>query len=1717
MALDLTGIQNVEFYSGHYLQAVLEGDLKSVLDSWTAREKADGTRPPHKRLAALAPRYFDALATAGEHAGTGDSDLAARFAAARGFHAHLVEALGFPYSPSLQPLDREQSLPVVTALDRDGQPFLWIVDTPFPARSPSDEDPDPLAATPHADQLPPDSTGAQIPSDTSWRQLLDERVFRLDPAPRFVLVLTGAHAFLAERSKWPQGRYLRFDLAELFRRKESKALRATAGLLHRDVLAPDSGLCLHDTLDENSHKHAFAVSGDLKHGVRRAIELLGNEAIFDRRERQHAPLYQPGQADLAAQLTEDCLTFVYRLLFLFYVEARGAELGVVPMDSDVYRLGYSLEGLRDLELVPLESEEARNGFFLHESLKTLFRIVDAGFPLAGPEVQGQLGLEGFDRDTMRVPGLHSPLFDDERLHILASVRLRNHVVQEVLQLLSLSGIKRNKRRGRISYAQLGISQLGAVYESLLSYTGFFATEDLHEVASAVDAKALNTRAAQSSGSREDLAVWFVPASRIGDYKSAEIVRNADGQPVVHHKGTFVYALAGRNREKSASYYTPEVLTRCVVKYALKELLYEQDDRGRDIGWKLRPAGDGSAATRPIAASEILALNLCEPAMGSGAFLLEAVDQLADAYLRRRQEELGVDLPSDAYQRHKRRVKARLATNNCHGVDLNPTAVELAKVSLWLGTMHEGGKCPWFGLRLACGNSLIGARRQVFRKKDLTRKGSKEKPNWLGLVPEDVPLFPEGVAGPVSITTDWLPPARPDGTVYHFLLPAAGMASFGKDKVVKDLMPEHCAAMEQWRKTFTQPFTKEQVAKLEMLSDAVDRLWAQVVRERALAAAKSSDLIPVWGEAGFEEDAQATAREQDGLSVQEQERVQAELENTSSAWRRLKLAMDLWGALWFWPVEQAELLPAREVYLRTLELVLVGEVEVAWEQGDLFGALSGYDAGSLEGGSGGAGNGGGLMVAEAGVRVAEQMRLKRELSEALKARRADYAEECGVADVAAIVAADPMLQVVEEVAERIRFHHWELRFAEVFAERGGFDLVLGNPPWVLLSFDEAGTLSDFDPRIKVRKVSASEVAKRRPGVVEDEGARGTYLREFEEQVGSQEFLGDLANYPLLVGMKTNLYKSFVALSWSIAAQRGASGFLHPVGQFDDPEGGRFRHAIYSRLSQVYQFYNEKKLFPIGNSRPYAVTVYRDAHPEIGFHLIANNFHPRFIDESWAHDGRGPTPGYKTENFSFDVRGHRKRIVRVGLRELSTFARLYDDAGVSAAEARLPAVHSSETIEVLQKLGARTRKLGDLKGDYFATQHWNETNAQNDGDIRAATVFPESPGSLVMQGPHLYVANPLNKTPNQVCKTNRAYTDIDLEAIPDDFLPRTNYVPACDPATYAARTPRVPWDSRPVTEFYRYVHRRITSPTGERTLIPAIVPPGVAHVHPVLSVTFRDAGLLAVFASLAASIPYDFFIKASGKGDIYESTLSRLPLPELSPGLRARILHRGLRLNCLTKSYGDLWTHLHPDLPDNDAWCVADPRLPTLASPPQHWSPAVPLRSDLARRQALVELDVLAAQALGLTLDELLTIYRAQFPVLQQYERERLYDQNGRIVPTSKTSSGHDAVNLVELATLIDTTAAQASGGTLRFDTTKPLHPDDPTTPDLLALPLKLPKRDATVLTVPERTIIGALFSPTPSGSLALRYTDPGLYPSRERLYPTPWTRCDREGDYDCLWS
>ena len=515
----------------------------------------------------------------------------------------------------------------------------------------------------------------------------------------------------------------------------------------------------------------------------------------------------------------------------------------------------------------------------------------------------------------------------------------------------------------------------------------------------------------------------------------------------------------------------------------------------------------------------------------------------------------------------------------------------------------------------------------------------------------------------------------------------------------------------------------------------------------------------------------------------------------------------------------------------------------------------------------------------------------------------------------------------------------------------------------------------------------------------------YLVASTQLQGMQAFLNCTTNYELLVGVKTNLYKCFLARSWKISAAQGSVGMIHQDGVFDDPLGPAFRAEAYRRLSWVFRFKNELQLFAdVDHQRPYVATVFGGRHSSPSFWALANLFHPTTIEVCVTHDGAGAVPGIKTDSGDFEVRGHKSRLVHVTGSELALFAQLFDKPGTPPLEARLPMVQSTEAMDVLRKLAAHPRRLGNLLPDVFGSEGWHETAAQKDGIIRRETRSPATTDDWFISGPHFHLANPFNKTPRAGCKNNQDYDVLNLEAIPDDYLPLTNYARKCDLATYRKRTHS--FHGNAVTDLFRHVNRRMLANTGERTLFAALVPPGVAHTDLVYSICCSSHVELVALNAFWCSLPVDFFIRSTGKGDLRWDTAVVLPIPQDRPP-RMALVTRGLRLNCLTKHYEALWNELWGSF-HSVPWSAEEPRLSAWPKGDETWSRSSALRNHFERRWALVEIDALAALELGLTIDELCTIYRTQFPVLREYEKNTWYDTKGRIAFT--TNRGLTGVGL-----------------------------------------------------------------------------------------------------------
>ncbi|MGW4436075.1 class I SAM-dependent DNA methyltransferase [Streptomyces sp. NPDC004596] len=1619
-----------DYFSAHYLAEVLPKDLRSgLLAEWKRREEdaAGAERPedampvtPRAGLRALRRPYFAArsyFTMDEERAATGDDavtyDAPEWCERVHALNAEVLHALGFDAKPGTITVVRaDQSYEVKVA---HAEKDLVALDCGWSAEPDDALDPDGagrLLAELRLDGQHTIGTGSKLASF----------LFACEDAPRYVLLLVGGVVVLADRAAWGEGRYLAVSLDMALERNDTKVggeLDTVAALFGADSLrTPEEGgeNPLASLLDKST-KHAVGVSSELRDGLRLSVELIANEVLDRLREAGVRPEQVKELPELARQLTRESLRYLYRILFLLYAEAR-PELGILPSDYPEYQMGYGLGRLGELIAErDLVDEKSRKGFYLYESLDLLFREVQEGYR---PRRTHGLDAESAEAVTaktsedlgLRFEPLHSKLFEPDAIRLIGrdavpdprvdteaeavadggerfvDTRLRNETLYRVLRLLMLTRGKRRERGGFISYAQLGINQLGAVYEGLMSYSGFVAGEELYEVAKNGDPK---------DGS------WLIPATKADEYPDEVFVRHKDEDTGVEERvryapGAFVYRLSGRDRQTSASYYTPESLTRVTVQLALQHRL-DQDDTVTE-------------------ARELLDWKICEPALGSGAFLNEAINQVAAEYLRRRQDELGVAIDTEKYAVELQKAKAYIALHNSYGVDLNDTAVELAEVSLWLNTMHPGMEAPWFGLHLRRGNSLIGGRREVYSAERLKKGG------WLGTTPERFPLS-EALAGA----------SLPEGAVHHFLLPAKEWGAVAAEKEAKALAPAESKALAAWRKAITKSPSTTQTKRLQGLARRAEYLWGLVVRRLEISEREISRRIDVWGA----EDGWLRSPE---VAVP-REKVKADLEAVDTPYWRLKTLMDAWCALWFWPVQEAALLDgSHEAYVRAAEVASQsGEWVVStapapvpgqagaparetYESEDLFGEVKVVEVKS-KGARGGSRKGqirgerrpvialasldDWLDFAESLLGTddvpADSLVAHFDTLDELERYEDELPEWMGMERFYSLESRYPWAGVARDVAERQGFFHWELEFGSVFGTRGGFDLQVGNPPWVRPQWLEEQILAELEPWfILTERPSAAEWRLRKADVLETHrGGKGFLLNELASHSGAAAVLGSQVAYPLLAGTQGDLYRGFMSQVWQHIAPHGSAGLIHPDTHFGGLREGTIRAASYRHLRVHAHFVNSANwaFDDLNRSAEFGMHIY-GIPQEPDFLHLSELRGADVLPASLTHDGHGPTPGIKHKG-SWDVRPHRDRVVRVDANLLASWLDLTGSTGEAQQAPLLYPVLVGEQ-GAIQALATHDNDVASHHP--MMSSGYHEGNATKDGLIHWGNQTVPQFSEVVIQGPHFASALPFSKEPRKPCRSNRDWDLLVPTKLPEAYVPVTNHVRAVDEATYLASQDS--WLGKPYTSFFRLAWRKMIPFDSSRCLHAAILPPGPAHTNAVHSMATTDNRLTALIAGFWAALPLDYKIRITGKANLGSADALGMPAPDQNHPLAPALLLRTLRLNALTSHYASLWTELFdPRWAGCEDW--ANPNWPSLdplaAGLKSSWEYTTPLRTEHERRAALVELDALVAVWLGITADQLAAIFKSRYPQLYDYESATYFDTNGRKVAADFNTYGH----------------------------------------------------------------------------------------------------------------
>lgn len=405
-------------------------------------------------------------------------------------------------------------------------------------------------------------------------------------------------------------RFLEFDLESVLDVPSSFA--ALWALCRADAFVP-SPRPLIDLIVDEASRHAVSVCRSLKLGVLDALAELVQALARSVRAGHRSPQ----RAWPLDTVFDQALTIVYRLLFLLYAESRN----LVPLWHPIYREAYTIEHLRTLAEQPTPTRG------LWEAVQAISRLAH----------------QGCRAGTLHATPFNGRLFSPRRAPLAESAVLDDGAVGRAILALSTDRQTRASGRARIAYRDLGVEQLGAVYETVLDYEPRLASTPAHKA---------NT-----------VSVVLAPG--------------------------------GGRRKSTGTFYTPRSITEFLVRQTLAPLVEGQS------------------------AEAVLHLRVLDPAMGSGAFLVAACRYLAGAYERALVSE-GACHASDITESDRAGFRRLVAQRCLFGVDSNPMAVQLARLSIWLTTLAAERPLTFLDHHLVCGDSLVGA-----SLSDLTRRPARQ--------------------------------------------------------------------------------------------------------------------------------------------------------------------------------------------------------------------------------------------------------------------------------------------------------------------------------------------------------------------------------------------------------------------------------------------------------------------------------------------------------------------------------------------------------------------------------------------------------------------------------------------------------------------------------------------------------------------------------------------------------------------------------------------------------------------------------------------------------------------------------------------------------------------------------------------------------------------------------------------------------------------------------
>ena len=476
--------------------------------------------------------------------------------------------------------------------------------------------------------------------------------YMIDSGSRWGILTDGRRWRLLNRDSSSDS-HLEVDLYEIVRKDSSDDWIFFYNLFRRDafVAGPD-GRCFLDLVKEENTKYGQEIGEELKDRVYNALRELAQGFASWPENRMDAR--SPEAREL---IRESCFLLLYRLLFIFYAEARG----LLPKDAEGYRQ-LSLETVR--ERVAGASRDGTQ--FLLDSrriwsgLRDLFRLIDHG--------NQDLGIAPYNGGlfSKRGPGTQAGGGVPEHWDIAD-----HHLARAIDFMGTAPSLRSPGELVNVDYQGLQIRHLGSLYEGLLEYKLGFAETDL---------VALRGKTGE---------VWTPVTEVPAKFKIKKLPDERKAKA-----GSLYLETERHERKVSGSYYTPDYVVKYIVRNTVGVVAKEKRSKAK--------------ADSHRQADAVLSVKVCDPAMGSGHFLVEATEFLADQLLQALADDHAAGL-SNVVDYTIERARRDVVSHCIYGVDLNPLAVELAKVSLWLSTVSRDKPLSFLDHRLKRGNSLIGAK------------------------------------------------------------------------------------------------------------------------------------------------------------------------------------------------------------------------------------------------------------------------------------------------------------------------------------------------------------------------------------------------------------------------------------------------------------------------------------------------------------------------------------------------------------------------------------------------------------------------------------------------------------------------------------------------------------------------------------------------------------------------------------------------------------------------------------------------------------------------------------------------------------------------------------------------------------------------------------------------------------------------------------------------